>query len=142
MDNPGDGWERADFNASSWRKGPSGFGTASTPNTTVRTEWNSENIWIRKSFELSAADAANPSQLMLDLYYDEDCVVYINGVKVFEATGYVTNYTQFPMSNVGQAIKSGANVIAIYCKQTSGGQYIDAGISRQIPPRDPNRRVW
>ncbi|MDR0328572.1 MAG: hypothetical protein LBI05_09790, partial [Planctomycetaceae bacterium] len=67
-DNPGNGWEKADFDAASWKKGPSGFGTARTPNTTVRTEWNTGDIWIRKSFELSADDAA--SDLALDLYHD------------------------------------------------------------------------
>jgi hypothetical protein len=139
---PADGWEKADFDASSWNKGSSGFGTAETPNTTVRTNWRTNNIWLRKSFELSAADAADASNLVLDLYHDEDCVVYINGIKVLEVQGYVTDYLQFPMNNAAQAFKAGTNVIAIYCKQTQGGQYIDAGLSRTIPPKDPNKRVW
>jgi hypothetical protein len=137
-DNPGDGWEKADFNASSWKKGSSGFGTKMTPNTTVRTEWNTGNIWIRKSFELSADDAA--SDLTLDLYHDEDCEVYINGVKVLETKGYISDYQSFSMRRIKEAVKSGANVIAIHCKQTGGGQYIDAGLSRIVPPRGSNRR--
>ena len=137
---PADGWEKTDFDASAWRKGPSGFGNPTTPNSTVRTEWRTNDIWIRRSFELSAEDAA--SELVLDLYHDEDCVVYINGVKVLERQGFINNYAQFPIGNAEEAIKARANVIAIYCKQTSGGQYIDVGISRKVPPKDPNRRVW
>jgi len=140
-ENPGNGWEKADFDASAWKKGPSGFGQGA-PNMSNRTEWNTSDIWIRKSFELSAEDAADISKLILDLYHDEDCEVYINGIKVLEVKGYVTEYLQFPISNAGQAIKPGTNVMAIHCKQTGGGQYIDAGISRQIPPKDSAKRVW
>ena len=139
---PDEGWEQPDFDASSWRTGESGFGTAMTPNTTVRTEWNTSDIWIRKSFELSAEDAADPTNLVLDLYHDEDCVVYINGVKVAERQGYVTDYIRLPLMNAAEAVKSGTNVIAIHCKQTDGGQFIDAGLSRKVPAADPAKRVW
>jgi hypothetical protein len=138
---PSDGWENADFDASSWQKGLAGFGQGA-PNTTNSTEWKTGNIWIRKSFELSVEDVADPSKLVLDLYHDEDCEVYINGVKVLETKGYISNYQQFPMSNAQEAIKPGANVIAIHCKNTSGGQYIDTGISRKVPPKDPTKKVW
>ena len=134
MEQPADGWEQADFDASSWQKGPAGFGQGA-PNTANNTEWKTSDIWIRKAFTLSAADARNSSQLVLDLYHDEDCEVYINGVKVLEAQGFVTDYLQFPMKNAGKAFKSGTNVIAIHCKQTKGAQYIDAGISRIVPAR-------
>ena len=129
MEKPADGWEKADFDASAWKKGPSGFGTAGTPNTTVRTEWKTSDIWIRKSFELSAETVKDPSKFVLDLYHDEDCEVYINGVNVLETKGYVGDYALFPMKNAKEAFKEGTNVIAIHCKQTAGGQYIDAGLS-------------
>jgi len=139
---PADGWEKPGYDDSAWKKGPAGFGTAMTPNTTVRTEWNTADIWVRKSFTLSADDANDPASLILELYHDEDCEVFINGVLVLETKGYITGYQQFPMMNIKEAIKSGSNVIALHCLQTGGGQYIDAGISRMIPPKNTNRQVW
>jgi len=140
-EDPGNGWEKTDFDASSWSKGASGFGQGA-PNTVNRTEWQNRHIWIRKSFELSAEDVADPSKIVLDLYHDEDCEVFINGVKVLEVKDYITNYQQFPMQNVTEAFKAGTNVIAIHCLQTTGGQYIDAGLSRRIPPKNSTKRVW
>ena len=139
---PVDGWEQPGFDDSSWGRGYAGFGTPETPNTTVRTEWNTDNIWVRRSFELSADDMRNLSNLFLYLHHDEDAVVYINGVKVLETTGFITNYARFPIENAARVFRAGTNVIAIHCKQTRGGQYIDAGISRPVPPRHPNRLVW
>ena len=128
---PADGWEKPDFDDGAWKKGAAGFGQGA-PNTTNNTEWKTPNIWMRKSFVLSAADVKDPSKLFLDLYHDEDCEVYINGVKVLEVKGFVTNYAQFPMRDTDKAFQAGSNVIAIHCTQTQGGQYIDAGLSRQI----------
>jgi hypothetical protein len=133
-DKPADGWEKTDFAASSWKKGAAGFGQGA-PNTQNNTEWNTSDIWLRKTFTLSAADARNAEQLILDLYHDEDCEVYINGVLVLEAQNYTTDYQQFQMKDADKAFKSGTNVIAIHCKQNRGGQYIDAGISRSVSAR-------
>ena len=139
---PAEGWEKADFDASSWQKGLAGFGTEKTPNTTIGTVWNTDNIWIRKSFELSDADVKDPSSLRLSLYHDEDCVVYCNGTKVLETKGYITDYALFSIANAGAVFKAGTNVLAIHCKQTTGGQYIDAGVSRRIPPKNTDRPIW
>ena len=138
---PGDGWEKPDFDDSEWNRGPSGFGSPGTPNAVIGTEWRTDDIWIRRSFELSAEDAADPSSLFIDLHHDEDATVYINGVKVLETQSFITDYHQFPMENAAEAIKAGTNVIAIRCRQTTGGQYIDAGISRFAPPEN-RARVW
>ncbi|MDR2757044.1 MAG: beta galactosidase jelly roll domain-containing protein [Planctomycetaceae bacterium] len=142
-DKPVEGWEKAGFDDKAWKKGNAGFGTAGTPNTTVRTEWKTNDIWIRKSFELSSEDVKDLSRLRLDLHHDEDAEVYVNGVKVLEVKGYVNSYTNFPLNNVTKAFKAGNNVIAIHCKQTDGGQYIDAGISYIVPtPIKGQKRIW
>ncbi|MCL2709740.1 MAG: hypothetical protein FWE95_02570, partial [Planctomycetaceae bacterium] len=139
---PANGWETPDFDDSSWRRGRSGFGTAGTPNTTVRTTWNTADIWVRKSFELSESDMLDPSSLVLTMYHDEDATVYINGVRVLQTRGFITNYAQFPIRNAAEALREGTNVIAIHCHQTLGGQFIDVGISLVVPPKDPNTPVW
>ncbi|MCL1894211.1 MAG: hypothetical protein FWG02_08265 [Holophagaceae bacterium] len=142
LDNPADGWQTPGFDASSWKVGQSGFGTPETPNTTVGTEWKTDDIWIRKTFVLSTEDSRDHANLVLDLFHDEDCEVYINGKKVLETKGYITDYLQFPMENTKEAFKVGTNVIAIHCNQTKGGQYIDVGISKTIPSKDTKQRVW
>ena len=141
---PTDGWEQVGFDDSSWKEGESGFGTPGTPNVTVRTRWNSGDIWVRKTFEVSQETAKDSSQLALNLYHDEDCEVYINGKLVFSAKGYVSNYTNVEMDQAAlkEVLKSGTNTIAIHCKQTTGGQYIDAGFNRIVPPKNADEKIW
>ena len=48
--------------------------------------------------------------------------------------GYTTDYLIAPFTAKGKAaLKPGKNTIAIHCKQTGGGQYIDTGIVDLIP---------
>ncbi len=123
---PADGWELAKFDDSDWKKSPAGFGTKGTPGTLVRTVWNTPDIWVRRDFELEKADIENAYLL---IHHDEDAQVYINGVLAAELEGYTTDYTRAPISKKAlAALKKGKNTIAIHCKQTGGGQYIDAGI--------------
>ncbi|MGL4593308.1 MAG: glycoside hydrolase family 2 protein [Thermoguttaceae bacterium] len=140
---PADSWNTPDFVPNvDWKEGSGGFGTANTPNVNLRTEWNTPDIWICKSFDLSDDVVKNPSQLRLELYHDEDCDVYLNGILVVSAKGYITNYASFVPQNIEKAVKSGKNVLAIHCHQTGGGQYIDAGLSRIVPASETQERVW
>ncbi|MDD4636554.1 MAG: glycoside hydrolase family 2 TIM barrel-domain containing protein [Bacteroidales bacterium] len=136
---PSSGWNTTSFNDSSWRSGQAGFGTANTPGTTVRTVWNTSDIWIRKQFSLGALPGSLVDSLLLYLHHDEACEVYINGVLATSLTGYTTGYSTLSLSaNAKSALLPNAsNVIAIHCNQVTGGQYIDAGLALRTFQKDP-----
>ena len=126
FEKPGEGWFKPEFDDSAWKEGPGGFGTKMTPGGVVRTEWSSADIWIRRPFELPEAD---PGELTLWVHHDEDVEIYINGVLAAKATEFTVDYEELMLTPDGRrALKPGKNVMAIHCKQTKGGQYIDAGI--------------
>jgi hypothetical protein len=123
---PADGWEKPDFDITKWTEADGGFGTKGTPGTVVRTEWKTNDIWIRRTFELKEVPKG---EVMLRIHHDEDAEVYINGVFAARVSGYTVEYMTVPLSTEGRkALKAGKNVIAVHCKQTGGGQYIDAGL--------------
>jgi hypothetical protein len=116
---PADDWTAADFADGSWQEGPAGFGT---------TEWNTGDIWLRRTFELTN-DA--PPRIALRIHHDENADVYLNGVRVAQLRGYTTRYEVREISPA--ALQKGRNVLAVHCHQTGGGQYIDVGIDAIIP---------
>jgi hypothetical protein len=131
FDKPNDGWSKPDFDAKTWKTGPAGFGTKGTPGAVVRTEWKTNDIWIRRAFELPKGDR---DEFFLQMHHDDDVEVYLNGVLAFEAKGYTGDYEEFAVSKAAQAtLKAGKNTIAIHCRQFAGGQYIDAGLIRLVP---------
>ncbi|MDB5321425.1 MAG: beta-galactosidase/beta-glucuronidase, partial [Phycisphaerales bacterium] len=120
-----DNWFKPDFNDTTWKSAPGGFGTQNTPGATVRTEWKTADIWIRQSFELKDA----PTAPLLIMHHDEDAEVYLNGVPAAKATGFIGTYEEFDLTKEAKAtLKPGKNTIAVHCHQTTGGQYIDVGI--------------
>lgn len=123
-------WMAASFNAAGWDEGTAGFGTDSTPGAQVRTHWNTHDIWLRQGFTLNSP-GTNKKQVVLNVHHDDECVVYINGVKAATLEGATSGYTISNITTEAQAALNlnGKNVMAIYCHQGVGGQYIDAGLS-------------
>ncbi|MEW6201666.1 MAG: glycoside hydrolase family 2 TIM barrel-domain containing protein [bacterium] len=120
-------WNKLEFDDSNWQKGEGGFGMIGTPGAQVRTIWNMPQIWLRQTFDWTQSDCG---ELLLSVHHDEDAQIYINGVLAATASGFVTSYYFLPVAaEAAAAIKHGKNVLAVTCKQTGGGQYIDVGIS-------------
>lgn len=127
---PADGWMKPDFDASSWKEGRAGFGTQGTPGSIIGTEWKTPDIWLRREFTLTN----KPRELRLLMCHDEDAEVYINGVLATKTTRHIGDYQEFDVSTAAAgALREGKNVIAVHCRQTTGGQYIDAGLVELVP---------
>ena len=126
---PNPEWNLPDYDDSKWNSGEAGFGSPGTPNVKIRTEWNSSDIWIRKAFNLKEV----PKKIFLLIQYDEDATVSINGNKVENLKGYSTDSEAYAVHGIDtKHFKIGKNVLAIHCRQTSGGQFIDAGLSSDV----------
>ncbi|NQT83464.1 glycoside hydrolase family 2, partial [bacterium] len=124
---PADAWHDSAFDDSSWKEGIGGFGKADTPGAVVRTPWHSSDICIRRTFDLP--DEPKLQNPYLLLHHDEDAEVYINGKLAAKLAGYTTDYVTVPLSKEARAaLQPGKNTLAVHCKQTLGGQYIDVGI--------------
>jgi hypothetical protein len=101
----------------------------------VGTAWESADIWIRRSFELPGPV---PADLRLAVHHDEDAEVFLNGVPAARLGGYVTDYLLEDIAPEAlAALQAGRNTLAVHCRQTGGGQFIDVGLVRLLPPPPP-----
>ena len=123
---PGKSWTQPDFDDKGWAEGVGGFGTAGTPGAIVGTEWKTERIWLRREFEF---DSRPLGRLYVTIHHDEDAEVYLNGQRIADVKGFTTDYAAVPTRDAQKLLRKGRNVLAVCCRQTKGGQYIDAGLA-------------
>jgi len=119
---PTTGWQNSPFDDSKWRLGNGGFGERSTPGARIGTEWTTKNIWLRRTIQLESI----PAKPALYVFHDEDTVVFLNGKKVAQFEGFVTEYKVVALAP--SALKPGKNLLAVHCRQTVGGQAIDVHV--------------
>lgn len=137
---PAADWFQPAFDEAAWKEGEGGFGTKETPNTRIGTVWNTQEIWLRRSFML---DRPLDGQLYALLHHDEDTQIYLNGILAVEATWYNTDFDLLPLSAAAAAtVRPGTNTIAVHCKQTYGGQYVDVGLVAVKEDRWTRDRAW
>jgi len=128
---PGEGWYLEDFKDGTWTRGPGGFGNRRPPGTRAGTEWDTPDLWLRRSFRLTAADLASltPETAYLWVHHDEDAEIYLNGVHIATLGGFVTGYHLYSLTpeSLGLLVE-GTNTLAVHVHQTEGGQYLDMGL--------------
>jgi len=134
---PADNWAAPDFDDGAWKTGEAGFGNAEIktpgrhPEARVRTDWETKTLWLRRAFDFTG-DV--PEQAALDIFFDEDPVVYLNGVELRVFKGYTTKYTHEEVNAEAfrKALRQGRNVLAVKVINVGGGAYIDLGIEQVI----------
>jgi hypothetical protein len=127
--NPGatPAWAQPGFNGQGWTTGAGPFGDQRSK---AGTSWTGTDIWVRRSFTISAIPAG---RLMLKLFHDDDAEVFLNGQRISRQHGANGDYEMIALSDdVKAKLKVGENLLAMHCKNTGGGSWIDAGLSEEI----------
>lgn len=125
---PDSNWEKIDFDNAKWKKGMAPF---SDNTNEAKTVWKSNDLWIRRSFDLNKTDLKS---LYLKLRHDDNVEAYLNGTKIYETEGWQHNYKYIPIDpNIIKKLKTKNNVLAIHIKNTAGGQWLDAGLVTEAP---------
>jgi hypothetical protein len=133
LEQPADGWEKPEFNASKWNEGKGGFGSKGTPGGRFGTDWTTKAIWLRRTVELKELPTG---EAFLRFHCDEDGEVYLNGVLAARLPGYTTEYVEVPIApDAAKTLKVGLNTIAVRAINAGGGQYIDVGMVQVIPAK-------
>jgi len=130
---PADDWAKEVFDDNSWKTGLAPFGQEQ--NRTIRTEWKTADIYLRKTFEYDGSDFTQGAIVMC---HDEDTEVLVNGQNILGVNGFISSYTLHNVTGqLKKALKKGANTIAVHTHQTQGGQYIDLAILIEEIPKMP-----
>uniref|UniRef100_UPI0030D9969A DUF5127 domain-containing protein n=1 Tax=uncultured Sunxiuqinia sp. TaxID=1573825 RepID=UPI0030D9969A len=120
---PSKGWEQSDFNDQSWQTGAGAFGTPGHQAT--KTNWDSDDIWVRREFTMPELDPADP--LYLVYFHDDDFELYLNGKEIVN-TGNRARRDVVLKIDASLLNKSGKNVIAVHCRDRGGLAYVDFGL--------------
>jgi hypothetical protein len=132
FEQPAGDWFAADFDDAAWQTGPGGFGSPGTPGARIFTRWARPDIWLRRTVTLEQV----PQKPALYVHHDEDATIYLNGTKIATLAGYETDYQVVPLdAEARKVIRAGDNLLAVHCRQTGGGQYIDVHLidADQVP---------
>ena len=102
----------------------------------AKTLWTSKDIWIRRSFTLNDL---NIGKLVLKLHHDDNIEVYLNGEKIYNFTGWTSDFKLIPLADkVKNRLKKGENVLAIHCANTAGGSWLDVGLVDETKAHNSN----
>lgn len=128
MQQPVDGWKEIQFDDNSWKKGKAAFGTKDM--AFVSTPWNDNDIWVRRSFDLT--DDISKDILYLRYSHDDVFELYLNGEQLVATDLSWKNDVTVELTAAAKAkLRKGKNVIAAHCHNTTGGAYVDFGLFRE-----------
>ncbi|MDQ2720907.1 MAG: family 43 glycosylhydrolase [Bacteroidota bacterium] len=130
FETPSANWNKIDFNENAWKSGESGFGTGG------KTEWKSDDIWMRKTFNPGNISSEEIENLVLSVSHNDAIEIYMNGVKACVMMGF-NKYSLEKINSEAQASirKNSRNIIAVHCHKDGANQFVDAGIITWSPEK-------
>ncbi len=139
---PAADWYQPTFDDKGWKTGKGPFGDDRGP---VGTTWKGKDIWVRRTFNLSQIP---DGKIVLKAFHDDDAEIYLNGQLIAQLPGANNDLEAITLTPTAKAaLTTGLNLLAIHCKNTGGGTWIDAGLSEEVPDQpaddiDAANQTW
>ncbi len=114
-------WYSVGYDVSGWEKSMAPFGNSWSSGHNTSIEQGSEDLKVGfvKTFEV--ADPATFEALYLGFYYDENPVIYLNGIEVLSLSGYNTSLGEFDATAAKEVLVKGTNTVAVLMHNASTG---------------------
>lgn len=123
---PSADWMSDTYDDSPWTAGPGAFGDSSPAGVTVRTDWRTKDIWLRRTFDWKPDPAFQ--SLLVRILHDDGFELFVNGRQIYNRQGYNGSYDTHVLGHDAlDAFRPGSNTLAVHCQSTDGGQLIDVG---------------
>ncbi|MCK5862122.1 MAG: family 43 glycosylhydrolase, partial [Candidatus Hydrogenedentes bacterium] len=127
---PADTWAAPMYDDSEWTVKEGSFGNQKIfmLGGTLRSTWNSSEIWTRRKFMVEEKIIAE--DLYVFINHDADAEVFLNGVLACCVSGFSGGYKlKSVTAKATETLHQGENVLAVHCTHDDvGAQYIDAGL--------------
>ena len=123
-----DNWASVAFDDRTWNVEEAAWGTVGEyPHCRNRWDQLNSDIYLRRTVTLSADDLKK--DLFLQFSHDDVFEIYINGQRIID-TGetWVQNELHRLTAGEKNLLRSGPNIIAAHCHNTTGGAYADFGL--------------
>ncbi|WP_238596542.1 glycoside hydrolase family 2 protein [Abditibacterium utsteinense] len=132
---PSENWTQLGFDDSNWQTGQGAFGGAMEGGPRITTSWESDDIWLRRTFNPGTLSAEQIAQLVVRNFHDDDIEVFINGVSAYKSGGATHTYENKTMSEEARRaiLPNTTNILAVHCHENAGDQHVDVGIYQRIP---------
>lgn len=133
---PGQGWQTLAYKEKGWNDGMAPFGSSPA----AKTAWKTKDIWYRRVFNLRKTPSG---KLFLKINHDDNTEVFLNGLQIYTKTGWLTKMAYIPLAEgITKSLLPGKNLLAIHCRNTAGGAWLDAGLSAEPPQgKAPESRI-
>jgi len=126
---PAGDWQEINYNDAGWKTGTAPFANDAQQ---AKTLWTSNDLWVRRKFTVSDLDI---NKLILKLYHDDNIEVYLNGSKIYDFTGWTSDFKLIPLKDkFKNKLKAGDNVLAVHIANTAGGAWLDFGLLDELKP--------
>jgi hypothetical protein len=139
LDKPADGWNTGTYDDAKWSGGRGPFGNGPYGNTgfdwpAVGTPWATNEIYLRKTFQLKAV----PARVALRVYGLGTCDVYLNGrlvrsVASRDREGQIYACDVLLVQSGAEVLRQGENVIAVRCNAAFPAPPARVAAARPVP---------
>ena len=132
---PPQNWASKNFNDANWQSAAGAFGGKMEGGPQINSDWQGNDIWLRRTFNPGNLSAAELNELVLRQYHDDGIEIYINGVLAYENAGATHEYNNVKMTDAARAaiVPNADNVLAVHVQDGGGDKHVDVGLYRLLP---------